>query len=812
MDEKVLMAALAGLLHDVGKVEQRAKDDPWNPPEDVRDSGQPVHAAWSLRVAGLVPQKYKAAALTGGYHHQPERSPAQDQFLSKLVALADKLSAGERSDLPAEVKTKKPPQQLVSIFDRINRSAEKDKPVTIAEHYLPMAPLSLDAVGRYLASDKKPEANVRDQYEDLRQALESAVKQDFQDGETYLEHVLAEMQRLTWCVPSAFYHSIADVSLYDHSRMTAALAVCLAEKPEAEIESLLKAVREAFSDEKKSMPDTPVAMLVGGDISGVQDFIYTIASKGAAKTLRGRSFYLQLLTEAALRFVLARLGLPYTNVIYSGGGNFFLLAPVSAAEQLPTIRADLSKILLKHHGTALYLALGSAEVPASGFRPGKLRHHWDEMHSAINKAKQQRYSELDEEMFAQVFALPKTGGNPAGTCSVCGDDQRKTESLAEEEAQKRICRLCDSFDKEMGKKLPTAGFVALGWIDPEPRAIGTAADALAELGMIFQFLENAAGKGQVSAKRATLWALDDPLDGKYPQLNIPAAHVLRFTANQVPRNTLDELQGKVEGGFQKLGVIRMDVDNVGEMFKNGLGDLTTLSRVAALSFQLSLFFEGWIKRICERNGRKEAIYTVYTGGDDVFLIGPWDVMPALAQEIAGEFGQYTASHPKITISAGMSFIGGKYPIYQAAEDAHEALEVAKKLPGKDAFHFLGKDWKWAAFGKLTGKQARLEKIVGKGEHAGLDGPQAIIQTLRQLAEDAELHSKGKSRHVWGRWIWLGTYQLTRMVERAKGKVELAAQIEAVKADLQATNYMDIDQWGTAARWTQLKTREQNDRE
>ena len=72
----------------------------------------------------------------------------------------------------------------------------------------------------------------------------------------------------------------------------------------------------------------PVALLIGGDISGIQKFIYTIASKKAAKTLRGRSFYLQLLTEAVLRFVLGELELPYTNVIYAGGGHFFLLAPL----------------------------------------------------------------------------------------------------------------------------------------------------------------------------------------------------------------------------------------------------------------------------------------------------------------------------------------------------------------------------------------------------------------------------------------------------------------------------------------------------
>ena len=38
-------------------------------------------------------------------------------------------------------------------------------------------------------------------------------------------------------------------------------------------------------------------LLVSGDFSGIQDAIYTIASSGALKTLRARSFLLELLTE-----------------------------------------------------------------------------------------------------------------------------------------------------------------------------------------------------------------------------------------------------------------------------------------------------------------------------------------------------------------------------------------------------------------------------------------------------------------------------------------------------------------------------------
>ena len=38
-------------------------------------------------------------------------------------------------------------------------------------------------------------------------------------------------------------------------------------------------------------------LLYSLDLSGIQDFIYTITSDGALKALRARSFYLELLTE-----------------------------------------------------------------------------------------------------------------------------------------------------------------------------------------------------------------------------------------------------------------------------------------------------------------------------------------------------------------------------------------------------------------------------------------------------------------------------------------------------------------------------------
>jgi len=805
--EHVLNAALAGLLHDVGKLEQRARDKPWEPAPGIDREGQPVHATWTTHfIQDHVPASYRPAAYAGAYHHNPERSPAADIHLSELVAVADKLSAGERADLPDDKHH--PPRQMVTLFDQVVLDQVGKQGDW---HYLPLKPLSLNSSALFPGAALPARADLNP-YAALVEELGSAAIQDFSDPSDYLENLLAAMQRLTWCVPSAYYHSLPDVSLYDHSRMTAALAACMADMQPAFISQLLGALRRDFENkpagQDQALLETPVALLVGGDFSGIQDFIYTLSSKGAAKMLRGRSLYLQLLNEAVLRFILSELGLPYANVIYSGGGHFFLLAPVSAADRLAEIQRTVSQKLMRCHGASLYLALGYCAVPANGFKIDSFRRSWDRMHRNMAEAKQRRYLEFGEELYARIFEAPEWGGNPNDVCDVCGEDRFKTQKW-DQDHDVEICPLCRSFAETLGGPLPGAAFIALSFGAPaEPRqeVPPGALDVLAEYGMQVQFLKDA--HETVALPRPVVWALSDPKDGRWPQAGQkPAVKWLHYAVNQVPPVTFDELQEKVIGGLKRLGVLRMDVDNLGDIFKIGLIGKDSLARLSTLSLQMSLYFEGWVKEICERDEYKGLIYAVYAGGDDLFLIGPWDRMPALAQTIRNEFAEYTGGHPAIHLSGGLAFIDGKYPVYQAAADAADALEEAKGSGGKNAFAFLGAPWKWEQFASLSTKQARLLKLVSASgvDPENLGGPQALLQLLRQLAgQSAAQEKKSKGRPVWGPWVWRGAYQLTRMAERyQRSKPELAAELLAIRDELALDNYQTIQQWGAAARWAQL---------
>jgi len=811
MNDERFRAALAGLTHDLGKVIQRASDQPSKMPEE----GQPPDAAWTIRFAQEIPKDFRHPVLMGAYYHHPEQNPEPDSYLSYLVNLADELAAGEAVDAgPAQGK---PPKQLLSIFNRIH-SDQPEKPHT-PPRYLKLSPLCLKE--ETIFPTEAVNKDQREMYRTMQQALFKAAHFETKSLEIYLEQFQSALQKYTWSVPASEGHPLPDSSLYDHSRMTAALAACLCELDFPTIKTKLGAVQRAFRG--NSQPgdadhlDEAAVLLVGGDISGIQDFIYTISAKNAAKTLRGRSFYLQLLTEAVLRYVLSALDLPYTNVIYSGGGHFFLLAPLSTHSALESIRNEVSRILLDHHGISLYLAIGAAAVPYSGFKPGNLPIYWDQMHRQMNIFKQRRYAELKDSLYTLVFDLQKHAGNQEDHCAVCGEMRPHTQLIENDPDQARICPMCASFSTQIGKDLPNSDCVFLGLGTPVNRGKGTALDVLAAFGVTLRMGKDTVREvdfKETPVERVITCQLQD---NTHP-VNIPG-HTpvpwLKYSVNRIPAETFDDLQKRAHG-IHRLGVLRIDVDNLGNLFKSGFGkdkskSIATLVRLSSLSFQISLFFEGWVKQItegdayCDQNGRR-LIYSVYAGGDDLFLIGPWDKMPHLAQEINRDFQQYTGCNPEIHLSGGMTFIHGKYPLYQAAEDAGNALdEKAKQLPGKDGFTFLDQAWKWDQFKSINDKFDQLYDLVENKK-----APHSLLQTLQKLGSDQKSAAQKQptgEKPLWGPWMWRGSYFLKRMIEtHQKKNEEISTRVGTILDSLTENHFTNLPEWAAAARWVQLYIR------
>ncbi len=868
-----LLSALAGLLHDIGKVMVRAGvagNRTWD--ELARRDFGYKHAMLSASFVDMyVPARWRGQ-VTGpvGNHHRP-RSRAD-----RIVRLADRLSAGERADSMAEEEPRKiHPRQLHSIFTRVR--ADGVEHPTPAAAYLPLAPLAVER-GALFPGTPLPDGEVWRRYQGLWDALEEACLALYRAHDTanshlesYLEGLLLALQRTTWCIPSAYYGSVPDISLYDHSRTTAALAAVL-DRP---------GVDEARLDQWLANPEAveeEMALLVGGDISGVQDFIYTITSQGATPGLRGRSFYLQLLTEAVARFVLRELGLPITNLIYAGGGNFYLLARPQDRERLPEIHQAISRALLQHHRGSLYVALAEVSLSGRDFFQGRISQAWGRLHEALQAIKHRRFAELPPDELAQLFQPQGHGGNEESVCQVCGqeheavrpDDPGDPDSV-------RKCPACLAFE-ELGDALRDARFLALDLVAPRgvkldlEEPYGTGRDVLSALGMQAQVAARLSDvQGPPSDARRVLLALDD--EG-WDELSPGAYQAVgrRFLVNVTPTLKPDERvalrddasfpdadkgnlppAGRVKPfgvlahqaqGIKRLGVLRMDVDNLGALFREGLGDRATLSRVAGLSFGVSLYFEGWVGALAQEVNTQhrhpeypdgDRLYAIYSGGDDLFFVGAWDVVAELAIRIRADLDRYTGGHPGIHASGGLVLIGGKYPLYQAAEDAGDAEHAAKGFRWqdgggtartKDAFCFLGEPLPWSRFGLETDCPASLETVHGlmhflRGltqqngagggpENGGKVAPKALLRRLVELysqyveAREAwrrshgDVTQEGEPQVLWGPWTWRAVYTLARMAERTK-----RGELRELMDELRSTDYRMMERIGIAARWADL---------
>ncbi len=855
LKSKVYLAALAGLLHDIGKFAQRAE---WR-------SGKHSEVGAEF-VSTFVPARWRKGLYPAMTHHDQ----SLPDYETKVVVLADRLSAGERADEKEEQ-----PKQLLSIFCRLETQNAQGKPQSAPEPlYWPLKPLALDRETIFPTARYAGEPTVSQGYKELWEGFQSQVEalQEAHQGEgdlaVYLESLLMALQRFTWCMPSAYYRSLPDVSLYDHSRMTAALAACLTGKPEHVLDQALQAPEQSAE---------PIALLVGGDISGVQDFIYTISSLGATPGLRGRSFYLQLLTEVVARYVLRRLGLPITNLIYQGGGDFYLLARPDDSANLLQIQREISRVLLAHHRGDLYLALAHVPLTAADFYDGRISGKWEELARALRQVKQRRFAELEEGL-AALFEAQDHGGNQDKQCQVCGREHPGTQEFRrrpEGEDGVRKCPQCLAYE-QLGDELRRARYL---WLMEQGPSIPDRPlkEVPGDLEQVLTALGYRCGVSKDwrtipdASFRVILALKDEALNGLQPDAQTAVGR--RFLVNVTPtyeqvdanwlagqsaetRRRLAEDLPERPGvavkpfslleaqstGIERLGVLRMDLDDGGRLFSDGFverdeaGNITrrfaTLSRVAALSFAISLYFEGWVEHIAEamnaetRTERGDTLYSIYSGGDDLFFVGAWDRVVELARRIRANLTPFVAHHPGIHASAGVVLVGGKYPLYQAAQDAGAAEGRAKARAGKDALAFLGQVVSWEQFGldrretgmmeSVSALTRRLVRMVTPENEGGEGAPHTIIRRLIQLQdlyEDAAARRRlqgqdtnlaGQEQVYWGPWMWRGYYFLKRMTRNKSG--EPWDSINQLAEGLKGDHFGAIEWIGLAARWAELLTR------
>ncbi|HWQ35309.1 MAG TPA: type III-A CRISPR-associated protein Cas10/Csm1 [Blastocatellia bacterium] len=699
--------ALGALLHDIGKFQQRAC---WHENAGVK------HEAWSLDFI----DRHVPIAFQSCRDYVPVESPWSAK--QQLVARADGLAAAyERDRRPKDEKGSAITEPLEAATERIALSkAEQERRISKLQQrivagenlYYPLKALSLHKAevfplrrsGNSLQQDY---AALWDSFISDHQKLPTS------SFAAYFDSLIALLHKYTWCIPSATYVDYPTISLFDHSRMTAALAVCLA--PFAE----------------SGATERPEFLLIEGDLTGIQKFIYQPGfngeelQEGLARRLRGRSFYVDLLLKTIADFLRERLGLLSVNVLWATGGHFLLLAPNTeeVAQQLREARQTINRFLLDEFAGAVNIIIADLAASREGMKDfGKLR---DRLGRRTARLKQQSFhTYLD----ADCWLMPLRDS----VCVDTGRDLTQEQIAISNVVQQKIRPRED--DEELplrprsqnsllfdviGRSLTRVQTLQLrrksDWqpglthyrapqsVTEAERLTGAAENVLLEFSALNRCWLLSSEIQPVSAADLCLRLADDR-NAQIEFIPAGAASGLCAVGFELYAGYVPTRQGEIvrfgelarlpkeNGAAEFLGVLRMDVDNLGLIFAKGYAEgERPISKIANLSRMLEWFFSGYLNSLLQ--GRN--VYTTYAGGDDLFLIGAWDDVLATAAAIQQEFSAFCGQHQELHLSGAITLCKAKYPTGLAAQETGEKLDAVAKAEDKNALAFLERRIAWS---------------------------------------------------------------------------------------------------------------------
>lgn len=739
---------LGALLHDIGKFIQRANNQEWQSlagcyAKSSDASRNHAHRIYSAAFIKKLLRKFLSGSDVEMYallHHQGrDKGKADYQGINKngiplkLIRIADICASKERKQVPELEPQHYTRAKLQSIFSDITLTDKDGNKIESAQKkYLDLNPLSLARESLFPAKGIGP-AFENQVYKPLVQEFEELFNK-INACEDQFEELLSILHKFLITVPAQipikFNNKLPDkpdICLFDHLRVTAAIALCLYDEWKEEEgswkgkDSII--LRYAPGGAKQDLLPAP-CILISGDISGIQEFIFNVPSKGAAKTLKARSFYVQMLADVCAQKVLDKLHLKPTNLLYNGGGQFYILAPRCSKAALDECRKEIMEALI---GEELYLSLACVDVRIGDFMDhfGK---KWAEVNNELQKEKLRRFHGLG---ITQVFG-------------------KFNQVLRSNDEKDRFFDVTQQLKQNAYSITSTVSDTVVS----EKKKWKT---VLKNLGYDFSFYENSSlenivfnstefegnGKGfRFSVKDLPLWS-DDSIEQfklKLEECGRSIDDYLDEDENGGKRQlkdgdiiTYSQLAFKsfYETGTEKLGILKMDVDNLGEIFSKGFENkIRTPSRMISLSRSLQWFFEGYMNTLLQQEEYKDYLYVIFSGGDDLFIVGAWHKVFDIAMLIEKEFREFVCENKSVTLSASLLVVDEHFPVSRFSVLAEERLYEAKHgSPNKNTINVFGQNLTWVEFEEAWQIKEKLVEMVKR-----YDESKAVIQKVLQGCE------------------------------------------------------------------------------
>ncbi|MGB4407805.1 MAG: type III-A CRISPR-associated protein Cas10/Csm1 [Sphaerochaeta sp.] len=681
--------ALASLLHDIGKFKQRAftGEESVLSNETKKMEGQLLrpntyggygyrHALWTydfflvelfplLKSMDLdISLNWENVARESASHHNPSGS----QSISHIVSQADCASASNDRAMTEKFDDRHKYLQvpLRPIFSNISLREDKKQSQQSSMGY-PMVSATYDALDSiFPVSSSGLALDYQGLWISFIEALKGIVTIRKIEGLLYKLKDL--MYEYTWCIPSATNDYYNDISLYDHSVTTMTLAVALG---------------------NSKLSEKPLRMF-SADLSGIQKFIFQSkysSFPGAAKTFRGRSFLLSTLGLAYRLGLCKTLGLiPFVDCI-DAGGRFTLLLPNNPEldGKIEAYQKKQEKFLLeKYLGTLCIVADWSMEVDLSDLNKSKFKETLKKASHLINLRKSRKFSlALKDSDF--VMSTTDVTGNRCVACGVRSEMQKDGSR----------CSICEE-QRELGEKLVSAktfwlcsGHARYQILD----SVGLSFEnSLEPEGSFVRF------RLHDESSSLPLWRLNSytPEDEDFSEI----AKV------SVVKND----QG-IEIGKPFLAYVKLDVDNLGEIFIHGFPEDTfTLSRYATLSRLLHHFFNVHVRTLLK--SEFPHAYTVLSGGDDVFIIVPWTQAIRLVLQLNEDFKRFCCQSPDLHFSAGIVIGKSSTPFSLMNGKANIALdENAKEIGDRNCVCVFDTIFSYPETEKLLNDVQLIQKFL-----------------------------------------------------------------------------------------------------